>query len=623
MLFDILYIGAGKLYNSKIRRTLILTVTFIIIILLILTSYYFITNFFVIEKEKISNKEEPPKKITDNRVSPLENQGLILEINRVRHRGLLESIMKHGNSWKKKLMFYIVTNIDEGEYSVYNEYGYAYNTWDTIGKEFRVIRDVREEQNTSDVIITIIEREKKGIFKLTNIEEEKIELTYNYRTGRWTGDDFFDDSDGYGHFLGNSYEIWFNIYQTDFDQDGIPYWTEINILDTDPQVDDSELDPDGDGVPTVWEWRWGYNPNVWDDHKSLDPDIDGLENIEEYQMRNWFANPFYQDIYIEVDGMKKSGLFDSDHILYEETKQILIERFSAHKINLYIDDGWSTGLTNGGGELLPCINDKICWDSGMVLQYYNHHFPDEREGIFRYTLICCNSKPPAFCGNTVFNRFDTIVIGSLLNKPLIEKLVFTQKTKRIIYASYFLHELCHTLGIGPNTIHGCDNISFKNKYLPSKERKQFLSEWGNYKSVMNYYYMGDKNIVDYSDGTHGYNDQNDWEKIYLPYFQVESDVVVDPFYYPITKKGVDENVTIKLDGWNYSKDLTKKYLKNNSNWSLIDPIKCNWCVFVKTDEKLNKSDRNIRIYAKPNVPFSVWSLCREGYLDRYGNIKFN
>ena len=40
----------------------------------------------------------------------------------------------------------------------------------------------------------------------------------------------------------------------------------------------SDLDPDTDGIPSSWEWKWGYDPMVWDDHKNLDPDVDGLEN---------------------------------------------------------------------------------------------------------------------------------------------------------------------------------------------------------------------------------------------------------------------------------------------------------------------------------------------------------
>lgn len=597
------------------KKKRLVAILAIIVVICLLSSSYFL-SIDLSSEEKII--EESGEYEIDNRISPLTNQGLILEINRVRHRDLLDKIMKIGTSWRKKPTFYIITNIDDGEYSSYKEHGFTYNTWDTIGQEFRNIRDIEEEQSTSKITITIVEQVKKGIFRTQDIEKEKIEIIYDYRTGRWKGNDFFDDNDGYGHFVGETFEAWFNIYQTDYDEDSIPYWTELNILKTDPQVDDSKLDPDNDGIPTSWEWKWGYDPHIWDDHATLDPDIDGIENIEEYQMGKWFANPFQQDIYIEVDGMKKSGLFGKDYILYEETKQIIIERFCRHKINIYIDNGWP-GVQTNGGELLPYDDKKISWKSGTILQYYKHHFPDEREKIFRYVLICGNSKPNAFCGNTEFNRFDTIVIAADINTKLRVWTAFTPRTQRTTLASVFLHELGHSLGIGPNTIAGCDNSSFKNRYLPSKSRTKYLEQWGNYKSVMNYFYLNNKKIVDLSDGSHGDNDQNDWEKIYLPFFQIEVDIVVDPFYYPITKDGVDENVSIELDGWNYSLNLTKKYEKTVTDWSPIDPVKCEWSIFVKIDDD-SLSNRNIRVYVKPIVPFSVWGLFKEGYLDSKGTI---
>jgi len=43
-------------------------------------------------------------------------------------------------------------------------------------------------------------------------------------------------------------------------------WVEVNIINTDPTVDDTKLDPDDDKIPTYWEWNWGYNPKSWDDH---------------------------------------------------------------------------------------------------------------------------------------------------------------------------------------------------------------------------------------------------------------------------------------------------------------------------------------------------------------------
>ena len=591
-------------------------IIFIIIIGLILSSYFLVIEDFIFEEKK--EKENVFEDELDNRISPLTNQGLILEINRIRHRGLLDKIMKIDTSWRKNPTFFVVTNIDDGEYSSYKEYGFFYNTWDTIGREFRIIRDVQEEQDNSQIFISIIEKVKKGIFRIENIEKEKIEIIYDYRTGRWAGDDAFEDSDGYGHYKGNTFEIWFNIYQTDFDQDGIPYWTEVNILKTNPQVDDSKLDPDQDGITTLWEWKWKYNPFIWDDHVNLDPDIDGIENIEEYQMQKWFSDPFSQDIYIEVDEMQKGGIFDREHILYEESSQIIIERFCRYGINVYIDNGWPGGPSNGGGELLPYIDKKISWDSGMALQYYKHHFPDERKKIFRYLII--NAQSAGFCGNMVFNRFDAMVIGTSRNIILKSWLAFTPRTQRTILASVVLHEIGHSLGFGPNTLGGIDNFSYKRKFIPVKERTQYLEKWGNYKSVMNYYYIYDKKIVDFSDGTHGENDQNDWDLIYLPYFQIETNVVVDPLYYPKDKDGIDENISIRLEGWINRNELTKKVIEKIPNLLSTNHEKYYWNVYVKIDKTEYQSDRNIRIYTRSKVPVSIWTLVKEGYIDIDGNI---
>ena len=461
-----------------------------------------------------------------------------------------------------------------------------------------------------------MEQDSNSIITKRFIEKEKIEIKYDYRTGRWNGDDYFKDGDGYGHYIGNYFEIWFNIYQTDFDHDGIPYWTEKNVLHTDPRHDDSNEDPDNDGIPTTWEWKWGYDPFITDDHKNLDPDIDGIENIEEYHMKKWFSDPFSQDIYIELDGMQKKGLFDRDYVLYTESQQIIIERFCENNINLYIDNGWSDGPNNGGGELLP-YTKIISWDSGLVKQYYTHNFPDERKGIFRYLITCHSGAFPmiSFSGNSDFNRYDTMVIGME-----IYHILLAPRAQRLLSASTVLHELGHTLSISPYTIEGCDNLSlFKIKTM-----KDYIDEWGNYKSVMNYLYSANINIVDYSDGKNGYNDQNDWEKIYLPFFQIENNIICEPGIIPPAKeKVVIENLSVVIEGWKYSKEITEKYVKKISDWSPISPIKCNWSVLIKINNDSFLSNRNLRVYAWPNVPISSWSLIEEGYLLKTTNeIRF-
>jgi len=592
-----------KKSNNNSKKYIIAFFVGLFLLIFIILLFVYFPN---LEKEKNFTNEI---NVLDDRISPLTNQGLILEVNRIRHRGLLDKIIKKGNDWKTKPDFYLVIEIDGLKISSEDEADVIFNDWDTMFQDIRIIRDAAEEQETSEVKITIIENVKSGLLGIRkkSIEKEKIQLVYDYRTGRWEGDDYLVDNDGYGHYVGEFFEMWFNIYQNDFDKDGIPYWTEVNILGTDPRVDDSQLDPDKDGVPTTWEWRWGYEPFIWDDHINLDPDIDGLENIEEYKMENWFADPFSQDIYVEIDGMERGNIFDWKHVFYEESSQIIIERFCEHGINVYIDNGWPSNLPNGGGEMVPFV-EVTSWELGMMLGYYNHHFPDERKGIFRYLLICNDAK---FSGNTVFNRYDTIAIGTSKKITHRTRLSFMPRTHRLVLASTAMHELGHTLGILPYTIEGCDNYSIYNL----KTKREYLEEWGDYVSVMNYLYTYNKKLVDYSDGSNGLNDQNDWDNLYLPFFEVEGNVVIEPgILTPAKDRIVDENKSIRLNGWMYVENLSQQLDED-----IIKSIPRNYKVYDLSIYKCIKnedcpSDRNIRIYAKPDLSISEWSLIYEGYL---------
>lgn len=590
------------------NKNIILISVLIILVFLIIILFISFHNH-----EELNNdiKEYDKIEIIDDRISPLTNQGLTIEIKRIRNRGLINEMLHKLITWRKTPEFYLEIKVNNKVLS--NLRDFNYETWDSYLHEMRYIIDVEEELEKSEIIIRIMERTKYGLLKSNYLEKEVIILTYDYKNGRWDGDDFFKDRDGYGHYVGNLYEIWFNIYQFDYDHDGIPYWTELNIIKTDPYKDDSKLDPDEDGITTSWEWKWGYNPTNWDDHINLDPDIDGLSNFEEFLTEKWLSNPFQMDIFIEVDGMEKKHLFDPAHTLPEETKQIIIERFCTHGINVYFDDGWNNGPSNGGGELVP-HNREITWNSGIIAHYYNQYFSDTRKGLFRYLLICHNAKPLAFSGNTEFNRYDTIVMGT----SAYDKILPTNFKNKIM-ASVLLHELGHTLGIAPYTTEGCDNLSLFN----IKELKDYIQKWGNYKSVMNYLYIINKNIVDFSDGTHGNNDQNDWESIYLPFFQIENNIVCDPFTKPPAKdKVVNENISIELQGWEFNKDLTEIYLKQISEYTHLGSFQINWSVLVKKNESTYPSDRNIRIYASPIVPISDWSLIKEGYYNSKEGFSF-
>ena len=599
--------------NKKSKILLALTLIVIIVIS---------STFVYIQFSKEEKHEEKPKDVKeiDDRINPLTNQGLILEVQRIRHRGLLDKIIRFGNDWKQKPEFYFISMIDNTEYiskdvmAAGAESEILFNTWDTILQENKIIEDTKEDQEKSTIKLTIVERVPSGLLgrKSQDIPRDEILVTYDYRTGRWTGDDSFMDNDGYGHYLGETFEVWFNIYQTDYDGDGIPYWIEVNVLDTNPTIDDSKKDPDNDGIPTSWEWEWGYDPFTWDDHEHLDPDVDGIENIEEYHMQKWFADPYQRDIYIESDGMERGGLFDPPHIFYEESEQIIIERYAQHGINVYIDDGWPDGPINGGGELLPHI-ETISQDSGMMLQFYRHNFADERKGIFRYMLTGHNT---GFCHPSVSNKYDTFAIDSSLKK-LIKRTAFTPRSQRIILAAAGMHELGHSMGLGSWSFAGIDNRTIYS------DKKVFLDKWGGYESVMSYGYIFDKQLLDYSNGDDGAPyDQDDWSLLYLPTFEINAEVIEGPNYATLDSFEakvaaiVDKIADPQVEGWKYDENVTNKLVENIYNVNIIYEGDAEFLVLTELNESSNiiSNQSNIRVYIKPNIlpVFSEWSLICQG-----------
>ena len=600
-------------------------VALFLVIILVLTG--FITYFELLPEEIELDDEQSPK-VIDDRISPYTNQGLTVEIKRIRNRGLMEKMLVLGASWRDKPTFYWICTVDgriHDTAQIESAGGVvasgAFTEWDTFGKDSKGNFYVEEEQETSEVTIAIMEEVKSGLLgrNTETIEKQTIKVTYDFRTGRWSGDDFLKDYDGYGHYLGEEYEIWFNIYQSDYDHDTIPYWAEVNLLGTNPFEDDSKNDPDNDGIPTTWEYKWGYDPFTFDNHKALDPDIDGLENIEEYIMQKYFADPYHQDIYIEVDGMQKGGFFDWDHVSYEETHQMLIERFAQHNINVYIDYGWPDGPVNGGGELLDYMKVNDDTVGHFHNRFYEHNFADERKGIFRYCMVAANA---GFISQGDFNHYDHIVVDS---SPYvtIKRRAWTPRYRRVMLAKGILHELGHSLGLMPTTFYGIDILSNdqENRWPTQLTAEQYDNYCEQYYSVMNYDYIFGKNkkFFDYSDGSNGPTyDQNDWDHIYLPAFQTDSAAYEES--QPTIDKTMEdqevvrENQELELSGYTYDKNLTEKYTNELSTLTYISNIDCNYMIYFKN---YSEDEKDVLVYAKPKVDPTValWTLVAEGMLN--------
>ena len=619
--------------TKKFKRRLLPILAIILATLLILSTLFLYYEYFAVKA--IAKETEEESTSIDDRISPLENQGVVLEVLRIRHRGLLEKLLKPGNSWMNIPTFYFITNIDGLEYASKDvtQHGRTtevlFHTWDTISQENKIVKDADEEQETSTVTLTIVEKVTTGFFgrKTSDVPRDSITVTYDYRTGRWSGDDEFKDYDGYGHYLGETFEIWFNLYQIDYDSDFIPYWTEVNILGTDPTVDDSKLDPDGDGVPTAWEWKWGYDPFTWDDHENLDPDLDGIENIEEYEMASWYADPFIQDIYIEVDVMGRGGPFDPPHYLFEESKQGVIERFAEHNIRCYVDDGWPNSPEHGGGDIVPHIA-KVSYDSGMMLEFYNSYFPPERRGIFRYMVI---GHGGGFSSAAINNIADVIEISYVSGKyQLIEQVksffilgrIPTPRGIRVSLGSLMLHEMAHSCSISKESCSfgGIDNVSYASPILP---KKSYVETWGQYRSVMNYLYTHNPNVFDLSSGINGPPyDQNDWSMVFVGNFQYNREDLYDSGSSFTSTIAPGENEWW-VTGYTYDANLTRRFVHLMGDWSPIEPVKVNWAVYKLIDREKYPHARMIKVFAQPKmITTQRWVLNQEGDVDLEGNMHF-
>ena len=362
-----------------------------------------------------------------------------------------------------------------------------------------------------------------------------VELIYSIKTGHWWGGDFayYDsinsDPSGYGRLNGcddgsiyerdRDCELWFNIYQEDFDNDGIPFWTEVNVYGTDPEVCDLGRDDDNDGIPIEWEHKWGhyawykwyedtyehawvYDPFEWDDHANLDPDLDGLDNVEEYLTSQWGSDPFRKDLFVELDQMEESP-DGQECLLPEGSKELLRTAYDRRNIVYHLDDGCM-----GGSDVIPF--DEVSSYQEIQNIYWNYFLQGDennwRRGVFHYGLVIYNAT---WCPGFVF-RPDAYQISS---KGMEKKILLNRNEEKraIVYGSAYMHECGHTLGIFNSNTPGCDDQD--GKYIWQKN----WWKWRPYKSVMNYGYM--YLMVDYSDGSRGKNDFDDWNRIDLTYFQ--------------------------------------------------------------------------------------------------------
>ena len=325
----------------------------------------------------------------------------------------------------------------------------------------------------------------------------EVDISYSIKTGHWTGDDELNDPSGYGRLCGsddgtiykadNDAELWFNVFQNDYDGDGIPYWTEVNEYGSDPEVENFG-DPDNDDIPVYWEWKWGYDPFNSDNHDDLDPDGDSIENVEEYLTSEWFSDPFRKDVFVELDIMDDGP--NGEKVYFPvESKELLCNAFDIQNIVFHLDMG-----EMGGHDVVPF--QEIVDRQKLNQIYWNYYDHDTwRRGVFHYGVVVYNCEGP--CGYMF--RSNAFMIASLGMEGKGERPFCDRE---VAYASGYMHELGHTFSFNPIPGHN------QNSNNPLQ-----IGWWINrpYKSCMNYGWIF--YLVDYSDGSRRSPDIDDWERI--------------------------------------------------------------------------------------------------------------
>jgi hypothetical protein len=146
---------------KKKTWSIVVLMALVVIVFLGVLSYY----VFVIAGEQKEVVVEPVT-MYDDRISPDINQGLTVEVLRIRNRGLMEKMLTFGTSWKNTPSFYWIMDVDG---KVCDSLGYVglgssgtFVTWDTLGLETKQNFFVPQEQETSTVRISIMELVSSG-----------------------------------------------------------------------------------------------------------------------------------------------------------------------------------------------------------------------------------------------------------------------------------------------------------------------------------------------------------------------------------------------------------------------------------------------------------------------------
>ena len=410
--------------------------------------------------------------------------------------------------------FFIKLTINDVEFEsqIWNDKSYVYNP------QFSATVDVPDDEEYVNIKIELWEwSTNENILCDIGDETDDVYIIYSIKTGSWFGGDELKDKSGYGRLNGfddgsiyneqQDCELWFNIYQNDYDKDTLTYWNEVNIFETDPMVNNLGEDYDEDLLTIEYESKWGLNPLIYEDHMINDFDNDSLSNYEEFLTRDFLTDPYRQDVLIEYDFME-TGPSGEENIVPFEADELLKNPFHRRNINIHIDRN----------EMIPFEENVAIEDVFNIYdEYFLHNDSNSwRRSVFHYGLFVNECSPPGygFSGDVIpYWGYIPGTNGFVISCRQMERsAVRDSNTLAYTFGSAIMHEMGHNFGIRRGNPSGCDN---RGCIYPWR-----LPFWlyRNYQSLMNYRYT--YKIFDYSDGSHGKRDFDDWNVIDLSYFEI-------------------------------------------------------------------------------------------------------
>jgi hypothetical protein len=280
-----------------------------------------------------------------------------------------------------------------------------------------------------------------------------------------------------------------------------------------------DADLDGDGLIEAREMAQSTSDS------NQDSDEDGLNDFIESP---WYAdrdtvfcgtecaypNPSQKDLYAEIDWM------DDGATEYKpsNTQLELVEDMFANKgINFHADTGQF-----GGGNELPTYTQPLrrtvtlgqtdFWDYKNGGDGITANFSSDRSSIWRYMIYGYS-----YLESTVSSGWsETMGDDLFISGGLIEDMTGLANTSRAI-ANTIAHEIGHNICLSDEKVYEeqPDECVFDGIDNDDANDSEYNLE--NYESVMNYRYqltdVDDINVVNYSDGTHGSGDHNDWDGV--------------------------------------------------------------------------------------------------------------